>query len=79
MSNHLPVTMKRNDVENFYTFEMDEDSLLVQANEAIPDDMKPIYVGCLPKEVPPEEQDEVAMQLQKQLNCYPVFLGEELK
>lgn len=79
VSNHLPVTMKRNEVENFYTFELDSDSLLVQANEAIPEDMQPIYVGCLPTEVSPEEQDEVAMQLQKQHNCYPVFLGEELK
>ncbi len=77
VSNHLPIKMSRNEVEQCYTFELDEDALLVQAaKDAVPEDMTPIYVGCLSKEVPLEEQDEVSAVLQKQHNCYPVFLGE---
>ena len=73
VSNHLPVKMSRNEVENCYTFELDEDSLLVQAaNKGMPEDMTPVYVGCLSKEIPIDEQDEVAAVLQKQYNCYPV-------
>jgi len=73
VSNHLPIKMSRNEVEDCYTFELDEDALLVQAaKEAVPEDMTPIYVGCLSQEIPVDEQDEVAAVLQKQHNCYPV-------
>ena len=75
VSNHLPIKMSRNEVEDCYTFELDEDALLVQAaKEAVPEDMTPIYVGCLSQEIPVDEQDEVAAVLQKQHNCYPVRL-----
>ena len=80
VSNHLPIKMSRSEVERGYTFELDEDALLVQAaKDGVPSDMTPVYVGCLPNEVPLEDQDEVSAVLQKQHNCYPVFLGEELK
>ena len=79
MSNHLPLIMKRDTIQNSWVFELDEDALIVQAREGLPDDMQAIFVGCLPNEVDPIEQDEVALMLQKQHNCYPVFLGAELK
>jgi hypothetical protein len=41
--------------------------------------MEAVYVGCLPVEVEGHEQEEVSQQLQTQFNCYPVFLGAELK
>ena len=70
VSNHLPIKMSRNEVEDCYTFELDEDALLVQAaKEAVPEDMTPIYVGCLSQEIPVDEQDEVAAVLQKQHRC----------
>lgn len=78
VSNHLPLIMKRDTIQG-WVFELDEDALIVQAREGLPDDMKAVYVGCLPNEVDPMEQDEVASMLQKQFGCYPVFLGAELK
>ncbi len=107
VSNHLPLIVKRDEVAG-WVFERDEDALIAQAKEGLPDDMEPVYVGCLPVEVEGHEQEvrelrwscsgcnptndteldvqimyfslqEVAQQLMTQFNCYPVFLGEELK
>ncbi|GAB4813526.1 hypothetical protein N2152v2_000572 [Parachlorella kessleri] len=77
VSNHLPLRVSRG--EAGWSFEWDEDALIAQAKEGLPDDMDAVYVGCLPVEVDSNEQEEVATQLQRQHNCYPVFLGTELK
>lgn len=78
MSNHLPLIVKRDEAQG-WVFELDEDALIAQAKEGLPDDMEAVYVGCLPVEVEGSEQEEVSQQLQKQFNCHPVFLGAELK
>lgn len=56
MSNHLPLRMRRDPVQG-YSFEWDEDALIAQAKEGLPDDMDAVYVGCLPIEVEGHEQD----------------------
>ena len=56
MSNHLPLIVKRDDVQG-WVFEWDEDALIAQAKEGLPDDMEAAYVGCLPVEVEGHEQD----------------------
>jgi len=78
VSNHLPVVMSRDSIQG-WVFEWDEDALIAQAREGLPDDMDAVYVGCLSSEVDVAEQEEVSQQLQRQFNCYPVFLGSELK
>ena len=56
VSNHLPLIVKRDEVQGL-TFEWDEDALILQAREGLPDDMDAVYVGCLPVEVEGHEQD----------------------
>lgn len=70
--------MKRDEVQG-WVFELDEDALITQAKEGLPDEVEAVYVGCLPVEVEGHEQEEVAQQLMTQFNCHPVFLGAELK
>lgn len=76
--NHLPINCKRDEISG-WNFEWDEDALVIQAREGLLEDQEAVYVGSLPVEVEGAEQDEVAIQLQKQFGCYPVFLGSELK
>ena len=78
VSNHLPLIVKRDEVQG-WVFELDEDALITQAREGLPEEMEAVYVGCLPVEVEGHEQEEVSQQLQTQFNCHPVFLGAELK
>ena len=78
MSNHLPLVMKKDAIQG-WVFEWDEDALIAQAREGLPEEMEAVYVGCLPSELDINEQEEVSQQLQRQFNCYPVFLGTELK
>lgn len=56
MSNHLPLRMKRDPIQG-YSFEWDEDALIAQAKEGLPDDMDAVFVGCLPVEVEGHEQE----------------------
>lgn len=77
VSNHLPLRVSKGATD--WNFEWDDDALIAQAKEGLPEDMEALYVGCLPVEVDPQDQDEVSLQLQKQHNCFPVFLGTELK
>lgn len=56
VSNHLPLIVKRDDVSG-WIFEKDEDALIAQAKEGLPEDMEAVYVGCLPVEVDGSEQE----------------------
>lgn len=56
VSNHLPLIVKRDEVQG-WVFEWDEDALIAQAREGLPEDTEAVYVGCLPVEVEGHEQD----------------------
>jgi hypothetical protein len=62
ISNHLPLIVKRDEVQG-WVFEWDEDALIAQASEGLPEEMSAIYVGCLPVEVDGAEQDVSASKL----------------
>ena len=40
-----------------WSFERDEDALVLQAKGGLPDDMEALYVGCLPVEIEGHEQE----------------------
>lgn len=61
VSNHLPLIIKRDEVQG-WVFEWDEDALIAQAREGLPEEMDAIYVGCLPIEVDGAEQDVSSIQ-----------------
>lgn len=79
VSNHLPIHAKRNEQTGDWDFQWDQDALVAQAKDGIKDDFEVIYVGCLNKEIDPEEQEVVTKTLRADFNCAPVFLGSELK
>jgi hypothetical protein len=55
VSNHLPLKVSRG--ETGWNFEWDEDALIAQAKEGLPEEMEALYVGCLPVEVDSHEQE----------------------
>lgn len=55
VSNQLPLRPKAGG--DRHEFEWDEDALIAQAKEGLPDDMEAVYVGCLPFEVDVEFQE----------------------
>lgn len=77
VSNVLPVRQKR--VGNTWDFEWDEDALVAQAKEGIPDEFDVVYVGCTPADVDIMEQEEVTLQLKQQLGCAPVFIPPDVR
>lgn len=88
ISNQLPLRMKKATSPSptalhSWDFEWDEDSLGYQAKSGIEQpqfqEIKVVYVGCLPSEVDPIEHDAVTQDLYSRYNCLPVFLGPELK
>jgi trehalose-6-phosphate synthase len=56
VSNHLPLLARR-DAAAGWSFEWDEDALIRQAAEGLPEEMEPVYVGCLSVEVEGAEQE----------------------
>lgn len=60
--NQLPLRVKGQG-KGAWSFEWDEDALIAQAREGLPEDMEAVYVGCLPMEVDGADQDVSAVAL----------------
>ncbi len=56
VTNHLPLKVTKDEVSG-WSFERDEDALVLQAKGGLPDDMEAVYVGCLPVEIEGHEQE----------------------
>lgn len=67
MSNHLPLRVSKGATD--WNFEWDDDALIAQAKEGLPEDMEALYVGCLPVEVDPQDQDVSIWRAQQLCNC----------
>ncbi|XP_077226678.1 trehalose-phosphatase/synthase 7 [Tasmannia lanceolata] len=81
VANQLPVKAKRRSDSKGskgWSFSWDEDSLLLQLKDGLPDDMEVIYVGSLKVEVDPNEQDDVSQTLLERFKCVPAFLPPEI-
>ncbi|KAK1556544.1 hypothetical protein Q3G72_007182 [Acer saccharum] len=63
VANQLPVKAKRRPDNRGWSFSWDEDSLLLQLKDGLPEDMEVIYVGSLKVEVDVNEQDDVSTVL----------------
>ncbi|KAJ7555141.1 hypothetical protein O6H91_05G024000 [Diphasiastrum complanatum] len=79
VANILPLHAQRRADNLCWSFSWDEDSLLLQLKDGLPEDMEVLYVGCLKVEVELSEQDEVAANLLENFNCVPAFLPPELR
>ncbi|KAJ8616548.1 hypothetical protein MRB53_035920 [Persea americana] len=78
VANQLPVKAKRRPDNKGWSFSWDEDSLLLQLKDGLPDDMEVIYVGCLKVDVDLKEQDDVSNTLLERFKCVPAFLPPDI-
>lgn len=78
VANQLPVKAKRRPDNKGWSFSWDEDSLLLQLKDGLPDDMEVLYVGSLRVEVDSSEQDDVSQILLERFKCVPAFLPPDI-
>ncbi|CAA6671490.1 unnamed protein product [Spirodela intermedia] len=78
VANQLPIKAKRRPDGRGWSFAWDEESLLLQLKDGLPDDMEVIYVGSLIADVEPAEQEDVSQALLERFKCVPAFLPGEI-
>nr|QIQ74930.1 trehalose-6-phosphate synthase [Tamarix hispida] len=78
VANQLPVKAKRRPDNKGWSFSWDEDSLLLQLKDGLPEDMEVLYVGSLRVEVESDEQDDVSQVLLERFKCVPAFLPNDI-
>ncbi|XP_010242151.1 PREDICTED: probable alpha,alpha-trehalose-phosphate synthase [UDP-forming] 7 [Nelumbo nucifera] len=78
VANQLPVKAKRRPDNNGWSFSWDEDSLLLQLKDGLPEDMEVLYVGSLRADVDVNEQDDVSQILLERFKCVPAFLPPDV-
>ncbi|PKA56854.1 putative alpha,alpha-trehalose-phosphate synthase [UDP-forming] 7 [Apostasia shenzhenica] len=78
VANQLPVRAKRRPDGRGWSFSWDENSLLLQLKDGLPEDMEVIYVGSLLVDVAGHEQDDVSQTLLERFKCVPAFLEPDL-
>ncbi|CAI9096791.1 OLC1v1033007C2 [Oldenlandia corymbosa var. corymbosa] len=80
VANQLPIrAQRRNDGSKGWTFNWDDNSLLLQLKDGLgDDDLEVIYVGCLKEDIHPNEQDEVSQILLETFKCVPTFIPPDL-
>lgn len=75
-SNHLPLRVKRSPATGEWQFEFDEDALTAQAKDGVPRShfQEVLYVGGLPVDVEPEEQEVRVRRGKGSTVCQPNLL-----
>lgn len=79
VANSLPLNAEKRADGKSWSFSWDQDSLVLQLKDGLPDDMEVIYIGFLKCDVEPAQQDEVAAHLLEMFNCIPAFVPEDLR
>ncbi|XWS18539.1 hypothetical protein CRYUN_Cryun32bG0053500 [Craigia yunnanensis] len=78
VANQLPVKAKRRPDNKGWSFSWDDDSLLLQLKDGLPEEMVVLYVGSLKVDVDPNEQEDVSQLLLDRFNCVPAFLPPDI-
>lgn len=78
VANQLPVKAKRRPDNKGWSFSWDEDSLLLQLKDGLPEEMEVLYVGSLRVEIDLTEQDDVSQLLLDRFKCVPAFLPNDI-
>ncbi|KAK8575110.1 hypothetical protein V6N13_033658 [Hibiscus sabdariffa] len=78
VANQLPVKAKRRPDNKGWSFSWDDDSLLLQLKDGLPEDLEVLYVGSLKVDVDPSEQDDVSQLLLDRFKCVPAFLPPDI-
>lgn len=79
VANMLPLHARRDSETAKWSFNFDEDSLLLQLKDGFSPDTEVIYVGSLKVEVEASEQEEVAQRLLDEFKCLPTFLPLDIQ
>ncbi|XP_071725205.1 probable alpha,alpha-trehalose-phosphate synthase [UDP-forming] 11 [Rutidosis leptorrhynchoides] len=79
VSNQLPVICHRDEETKKWVFEYDPDSLVLQLKSGFGSDVECVYVGSLPVDVDPKEQEEAAQMLLDKFRCVPTFLNVDIQ
>ncbi|GJM93128.1 hypothetical protein PR202_ga09657 [Eleusine coracana subsp. coracana] len=74
VSNQLPIIARRRPDGHGWSFSWDDDSLLLQLRDGIPEEMEVLFVGSLRADVPVADQDEVSQALLDRFRCVPRHL-----
>ncbi|XWS12480.1 hypothetical protein CRYUN_Cryun37aG0092100 [Craigia yunnanensis] len=78
VGNQLPVKAKRRPDNKGWSFSWDDDSLLLQLKDGLPEEMEVLYVGSLKVDVDPNEQEDVSQLLLDRFKCVPAFLPPDI-
>ncbi|KAJ9172827.1 hypothetical protein P3X46_016028 [Hevea brasiliensis] len=78
VSNQLPLKAVRQPDNKGWIFSWNEDSLVLQLKDGLPEDMEVFFVGSLQVDVVPKEQDEVSQILLDRFKCVPTFLPPDV-
>ncbi|KAF9672478.1 hypothetical protein SADUNF_Sadunf11G0046400 [Salix dunnii] len=78
VGNQLPVKAKRRPDNKGWSFSWDEDSLLLQLKDGLPEEMEVLYVGSLGADIDLSEQDDVSQVLLDRFKCVPAFLPPDI-
>lgn len=78
VANQLPVKAKRRPDNKGWSFSWNEESLLLQLKDGLPEEMEVLFVGCLRVDVDPDEQDDVSQILLDKFKCVPAFLPPDI-
>ncbi|KAF8409101.1 hypothetical protein HHK36_005174 [Tetracentron sinense] len=78
VANQLPVNAKRRPDNQGWSFSWDEDSLLLQLKDGLPEEMEVIYIGSLRVDVDVNEQDDVSQILLDRFKCVVAFLPPDI-
>ncbi|KAJ4951933.1 hypothetical protein NE237_028765 [Protea cynaroides] len=79
VANQLPLKTQRDSESKKWSFELDNDALVLQLKDGFPPDVEVVYVGCLKAEIDVSEQDEVAQLLLDKFRCVPTFLPPDIQ
>lgn len=79
VANDLPIKAKRMPDDKGWNFSWNEESLLWQLKDGVPEDVEVMYVGSLRVNIDVDEQDEVSEILLEGFKCVPTFLPSDLR
>ncbi|KAH7423229.1 hypothetical protein KP509_12G045300 [Ceratopteris richardii] len=79
VANSLPINSELAADGKSWLFSRDEDSLLWQLKDGLPEDMEVVYIGFLNCDVSPAQQDEVSSHLLEMFNCVPTFVDNDVR
>lgn len=78
VANFLPLHSQKDLKSGKWSFNFDEDSLLLQMKDGFPSNTEVVYVGSLKVDIDESEQEEVSQLLLDEFKCLPTFIPPDI-